>query len=76
MTNIRTGDSAFMLEHNRDVKQVTVLNCFGGIYTVRLPGGGASKVKSHRLFRTPEEAMQSRQRRKQPTFRMSGTMYT
>ena len=76
MNNLKTGDKAFVLEHNRDVKQVTVVNCFGGIYTIRMPHGGASKVKGHRLFRTPEEAMESRQRRKQPTFRMSGTMYT
>mgnify|MGYP000122561759 CR=1 FL=1 len=76
MISFKTGDRAFMLENNRNVHQVTILNCFGGIYTVRLPGGGASKVKAHRLFATPEEAHESMHRRKQPTFRMSGTMYT
>ena len=76
MTGFMKGDTAFMLENNKDVQQVTILNCYGGIYTIRLPKGGASKVKAHRLFRTPEEALSSKQRRKQPTFRMSGTMYT
>lgn len=66
----------FLLENNRIVKQGTVMDCFGGIYTIRMQGGGVCKVKSHRLFRTSEEAIGSRQRRKQPTFRMSGTMYT
>ena len=76
MNNLRIGDNVFLVENNRNIKQGTVIDCFGGIYTVMMQGGGICKVKGHRLFATPEEANGSMHRRKQPTFRMSGTMYT
>lgn len=76
MSRLKKGERAFLLENNRNVVQVEISDCYGGIYTVRLPGGGASKVKAHRLFATPEEAEESRQRRKLPSFRMSDTRFT
>ena len=47
---------AYMIESNRNVKRVRIQSEFGGIYTVRFENGGATKVKSHRLFPSAEAA--------------------
>lgn len=74
--DFKTGDKAFMLENNKTVQQVTITDCFGGLYTVKFSEGGVSRVKWHRLFSSPEEAEKSRYKRQLPAFRQSGTTYT
>ena len=76
MNRYKKGDIAFGLINNREVEQVSIESCGGGLYTIRLPKGGITKVKGHRLFATPKEAEESIQRSRTPSFRMSGTMYT
>ena len=71
----KIGDRAYLLENNRTVKEVVVLNCFGGIYTVMFKQGGATKVKGHRLFESPEAAERSNQEKKRP-IRSPHTAYT
>lgn len=54
------GDSAFIVESNRFIKEVKVLSTAGGLYLIQfLDTGGGIKVKEHRLFATKEEAERS-----------------
>ena len=46
-----------MIISNHEVKRVKVQSEFGGIYTVRFENGGATKVKSHRLYPSAEAAI-------------------
>ena len=51
------GDSAFLIESGRDIREVQVAKFAGGFYTVRFKNGnGAIKVRESRLFSSKEQA--------------------
>lgn len=55
MVKFKTGDTAYIVESNRFVRQGTIVSCTGGIYLFKYPGGGI-RVKENRLFSSKEEA--------------------
>ena len=59
MARLKAGDVAFLVESNRIIREVKVVNCSGGMYLIRFPNGGGIRVKEHRLFATEEEAKKS-----------------
>lgn len=59
MTRMKAGDTAYLIESNRIIKPVKVVNCAGGMYLIRFENGGGIRVKEHRLFATEEEARAS-----------------
>ncbi len=53
----KAGDTAFIVESNRFIREVEIRNCSGGMYLVKFKdNGGGIKLKEHRLFQTKEEA--------------------
>jgi hypothetical protein len=52
----KPGDTAFLIESNRVITEVTVVRCSGSLYVIRFQNGGGIQVKGHRLFATREEA--------------------
>lgn len=59
------GDTAFLVESNRIIREVRVLKFGGGFYTIRFADSdGGIKVKEHRLFSTKEETEESLLRKK------------
>ena len=55
----KAGDTAFIVESNRIIRQVTIKSCSGGMYLIKFEVGGGIKVKEHRLFATKEDAESS-----------------
>ncbi len=54
---MKAGDTAYIVESNRFVREVTIVRCTGGIYLIRFNDtGGGIQVKKHRLFATREDA--------------------
>lgn len=54
------GDSAFIVESNRLIREVTILRRRGDLYIVRFKGNnGGIQVRGTRLFATMEEAEQT-----------------
>lgn len=58
MALLKAGDVAFLVESNRIIREVKVVNCSVGMYLIKFPNGGGIRVKGHRLFATEEEAKQ------------------
>ena len=59
------GDTAFLVESNRIIREVRILKFGGGFYTIRFADSdGGIKVKEHRLFASKEEAEESLPRKK------------
>ena len=57
MEKLKAGDTAFIVESNRFIREVEIKSCVGGIYLIKFKdSGGGIKVKGHRLFATKEEA--------------------
>ncbi len=57
---MKAGDTAYLVESNRIVREVTIVNVNGGLYLIRFKDtGGGIKVKGHRLFTSKEEAEKS-----------------
>ncbi|MDD3186038.1 MAG: hypothetical protein PHT76_12135 [Anaerostipes sp.] len=56
MSRFKVGDTAYILESNRIVKEVKIIRQSGGIYLIRFNTGGGIQVKEHRLYATQEEA--------------------
>ena len=51
------GDTVFIVESNRFIREAEVRSCIGGIYLIKFKdNGGGIKLKEHRLFATKEEA--------------------
>ena len=51
------GNKAFIVANNIFVKEVSILKCVGGFYTVRfIDNGGAMRVRENRLFPTVDAA--------------------
>lgn len=56
-TKFKAGDTAFIVESNRSIREVEVRSASGGMYLLRFKdSGGGIKLKEHRLFATKEEA--------------------
>ncbi|PHU36551.1 hypothetical protein [Pseudobutyrivibrio ruminis] len=57
MAKLKAGDTAYIIESNRIIREVEIKNCAGGMYLIRfMDTGGGIKVKEHRLYATKEEA--------------------
>jgi len=51
------GDTAFLIESNRIIREVKILKFAGGLYTVRFADGtGGIKVRESRLYTSKEKA--------------------
>ena len=58
--SMKVGDTAYIVESNRYVREVEIRRCSGGMFLVRFTDtGGGIQVKIHRLFATREEAEKS-----------------
>ena len=52
---MKAGDTAYLVESNRFVREVEILRYNGELYVVRFKDtGGGLQVKAHRLFLTSE----------------------
>ena len=57
---MKVGDTAYIVESNRHVREVEIRRCSGGMFLVRFTDtGGGIQVKAHRLFPTKEDAEKS-----------------
>lgn len=58
MAKLKVGDSGYIIESNRIVREIIVLRSSGGFYLIRFKDGdGAIKVKEHRLYKNEEDAV-------------------
>ena len=55
----KVGDTVYLIESNRLIRECTVKKVSGNLYVVRFVNGGGIQVKEHRLFATQEEAERS-----------------
>ena len=63
---MEVGDTAYIVESNRYVREVEIRRCSGGMFLVRFTNtGGGIQVKAHRLFATREDAEKSIARTKE-----------
>ncbi len=54
---MKVGDTAYIVESNRYVREVEICKCSGGMFLVCFTDtGGGIQVKAHRLFATREDA--------------------
>lgn len=54
---MKPGDTAFIIESNRIIREVEIVRNTGGFYLIRFrDSGGGIKVRENRLFPTREEA--------------------
>lgn len=67
MARMKAGDTAYIIESNRFIKPVTIVNCSGGMYLIHFENGGGIRVKEHRLFATEEAAKESLNIASEPT---------
>lgn len=57
MAKLKAGDTAYIIESNRIIREVEIKNCSGGMYLIRFKdSGGGIRVKEHRLFVSRGEA--------------------
>ena len=69
---MKRGDNAYIIESNRIIRPVRILNCSGGLYLVKfLDSGGTIRVHPDRLYSTREAAEEQVKQRplKAPKFR-------
>jgi len=60
VAKFKQGDTAFIVESNRFIREIEVRSCSGGLYLIRFKdSGGGIKVKEHRLYSSKEEAQAS-----------------
>ena len=53
----KAGDTVFIVESNRFIREAEVRSCSGGMYLVKFKdNGGGIKLKEHRLFASQEDA--------------------
>ena len=54
---MKRGDNAYIIESNRIIRPVRILNCAGGLYMIKfLDSDGAIRVHPDRLYNTREAA--------------------
>lgn len=57
MAKYKAGDTAYIVESNRFVREVKIVNFSAGFYFIRFAdSGGGIKVRENRLYATKEEA--------------------
>ena len=57
MAKFNQGDTVYIVESNRFVREAEVKSFAGGLYLIRFNNsGGGIKVKEHRLYASKEEA--------------------
>lgn len=57
MAKFNVGDTVYLVESNRMVREVLIVKYAGGFYTIRFKdSGGGIKVREHRLYASKEEA--------------------
>lgn len=61
---MKPGDKAYILENNSRIVPVTISSVSGGLYTCKLPSGGAIRLNKNRIFATEEEATDHLPKRK------------
>ena len=62
--SMKVGDTAYIVESNRYVREVEIRRCSGGMLLVRFTDtGGGIQVKAHRLFATREQPGKARNKR-------------
>lgn len=54
---MKPGDTAYIIENGNRVLEVQIFSVSGGMYTCKLPSGGAIRLKPGRLYPTEEEAI-------------------
>lgn len=53
----KAGDTVFIVESNRFIREAEIRSCSGGMYLVKFKdNGGGIKLKEHRLFASQEAA--------------------
>ncbi|MCH5260774.1 MAG: hypothetical protein J1F18_13510 [Lachnospiraceae bacterium] len=54
------GDTVYFVESQRIIREVRVIKCGGGFYTMKfVDGSGGIRLRENRLFSTKEEAEKS-----------------
>jgi hypothetical protein len=67
---IKAGDTAFIVESNRIIREVEVIRCSGGFCMIRFKdSGGGIRVRTSRLYVTREEAEASLPGKSRPASR-------
>ncbi len=57
MNGFKQGDTVFIVESNRFIREAEVRSYSGGLYLIKFKdNGGGIKVKAHRLYASKEEA--------------------
>ena len=55
-----TGDIVYLVESQRIIREVKIIKCGGGFYTMKfVDGSGGIRLRENRLFSTKEEAEKS-----------------
>lgn len=54
---MKAGDKAYIIENNSRIATVLITSIRGGMYTCKLPTGGAIRLNKNRFFETEEAAM-------------------
>ena len=72
---LEKGSSGFIIESNRTIMDVEVLARHGEFYVLRLPTGGAIKLRRSRIFSTKEEAERKLPKRTQEHHSFSRSPY-
>ncbi len=69
--SFKAGDTAYILENNRIIRECRVIRQNGNLFVIRFVNGGGIQVSRHRLFTTQEEAEASvpklKEKKKQKT---------
>lgn len=61
------GDTVYFVESQRIIREVKIIKCGGGFYTMKfIDGAGGIRLRENRIFGTKEEAEKSIQK-VQPT---------
>lgn len=50
------GQSVYIIQSNRWIREATVLKFAGGMYTIRFSEGGGTRLRESRLFESKEAA--------------------
>lgn len=58
------GEKAYIIENNSRVVPVTISSINGGMYTCKLPTGGAIRLNKSRIYESEENALEHVPKRK------------
>ena len=54
---MKTGDTAYMIESNRIVREVTIVKVTGNSAIIRFENGGGTRIALDKLYNTEEKAL-------------------